>query len=788
MVSGIELNKDLFSIIDVDNNIEDLVLKISEADIPIDSGYSINGLFVFPDEHYFGQIEIPVYVEDDLGLSSDLFNCTININGINDFPYFETDIGDIVIDEDQVYSEQWTSIINPGVYEEDNIFFNITFVDNSLVSIAFLPSEGVLNITPNDDVHGTTQFTVRITDDGEGFLYYEQDYTLTINPVNDPPYFYMVSDSLEVDEDCCLIATPLDSIYIFNIHPGGGDGIFKEANDSLWFTINNYDNDLFNELNQPKIEIVDNTNGLLSFSVVDDYNGNTNFSIILNDNGSSSYPFNTGSSNEDILNVQINQVNDRPLEFPIYESLHTYQSDQSTFTDDNVYFRFPYQPFYVTSDLVSNKLRFKWARINNLDVDIDPIKNKDILMDNLYYQLEMFSLTDTIYLDTLIYDPVSTLDTISVDIDLTLQHYNLDLTGNTLYNWRVVTKNYQTDIFGNDPSYISNNENYSFRTDLILPTLDIIYLYDDIFIENFDLYIPVSEEIVGFSNASRPLKLWIYYNSVVSNPEIIFPTLKDELNNIYFSSYNFDYLGDISFVYQMRDQAENINQGTHDISFNMINPIASNIISFDGIVDLTYPLNAVNELTPCLISNTKIDSVNNLNMIGDAIKIYPYNLELNHSAILSFDLDIIPDDYNLDYCSIYYLDNNNWVISDSYIEDNKLKSKINNFGTYVIFYNENMDSSSYPNEYILIGNYPNPFNPETIIDFYLPEDNYINLSIFNIKGQKIRTIYQGQLNKGYQSLKWDGKNDQNVSLPSGLYIVNLKYDNKIIQNKVVKLK
>ena len=85
-------------------------------------------------------------------------------------------------------------------------------------------------------------------------------------------------------------------------------------------------------------------------------------------------------------------------------------------------------------------------------------------------------------------------------------------------------------------------------------------------------------------------------------------------------------------------------------------------------------------------------------------------------------------------------------------------------------------------------NYPNPFNPETMIDFYLPEANDIKLSIFNIKGEKVRTIYDGYLDSGYQSMKWNGQNDNGVTLPSGFYIMSLNYDNQTITNKMVKLK
>ena len=94
----------------------------------------------------------------------------------------------------------------------------------------------------------------------------------------------------------------------------------------------------------------------LSFGLEKDYNGNTDFPVELSDDGASS------SSNEsnfslfynDTLNVQINQINDMPKEFSVYYDLHNHQLDSSTFSDDSLFFRFPYQPFYISSDILAN--------------------------------------------------------------------------------------------------------------------------------------------------------------------------------------------------------------------------------------------------------------------------------------------------------------------------------------------------------------------------------------------------------------------------------------------------
>ena len=64
----------------------------------------------------------------------------------------------------------------------------------------------------------------------------------------------------------------------------------------------------------------------------------------------------------------------------------------------------------------------------------------------------------------------------------------------------------------------------------------------------------------------------------------------------------------------------------------------------------------------------------------------------------------------------------------------------------------------------------------------------MEVNIYSIKGEKVKTIYQGELDSGYQSIRWNGKNDNNISLPSGIYIVSLNYNDITINSKMVKLK
>jgi len=84
--------------------------------------------------------------------------------------------------------------------------------------------------------------------------------------------------------------------------------------------------------------------------------------------------------------------------------------------------------------------------------------------------------------------------------------------------------------------------------------------------------------------------------------------------------------------------------------------------------------------------------------------------------------------------------------------------------------------------------YPNPFNPTTTISFSIPEDNEIELTVFNIKGQKVKTLLSDQLSAGQHSVVWDGRDDSNKTVGSGIYFYKLKTDNLAKTKKMILMK
>ncbi len=95
---------------------------------------------------------------------------------------------------------------------------------------------------------------------------------------------------------------------------------------------------------------------------------------------------------------------------------------------------------------------------------------------------------------------------------------------------------------------------------------------------------------------------------------------------------------------------------------------------------------------------------------------------------------------------------------------------------------------SQPGKFTLSQNYPNPFNPETTIRFNLPLSRNVDLSLYNLAGQRVATLVGGPREAGSYSLRWDGTNDAGHDLASGMYIYRLTTGNQVQTRKLMLLR
>lgn len=93
-----------------------------------------------------------------------------------------------------------------------------------------------------------------------------------------------------------------------------------------------------------------------------------------------------------------------------------------------------------------------------------------------------------------------------------------------------------------------------------------------------------------------------------------------------------------------------------------------------------------------------------------------------------------------------------------------------------------------PLEYSLDQNFPNPFNPSTRIHYTVGHSGHVQLDIFNVLGQKVKTLFSGDQRIGSYGLEWDGTNDDGGKISSGIYLCRMRTEEFTATKKMVFLK
>jgi hypothetical protein len=85
-----------------------------------------------------------------------------------------------------------------------------------------------------------------------------------------------------------------------------------------------------------------------------------------------------------------------------------------------------------------------------------------------------------------------------------------------------------------------------------------------------------------------------------------------------------------------------------------------------------------------------------------------------------------------------------------------------------------MNSDQTPDRFTLFQNHPNPFNPETEIGYFLPQASEVELTVYNVLGEKVKTLVDGFETAGLKRVQWDGTDDKGRAVASGIYFYRIK--------------
>ncbi len=150
---------------------------------------------------------------------------------------------------------------------------------------------------------------------------------------------------------------------------------------------------------------------------------------------------------------------------------------------------------------------------------------------------------------------------------------------------------------------------------------------------------------------------------------------------------------------------------------------------------------------------------------------------------LPVGVEYIGDDYKSILLSfpLYYMEEDDARDLINYIMDEKFNETTGVEDEQELILPGSRNFTLYPN-------YPNPFNPETVIRYSLREETDIELAIYNIRGQKIRLLDRGKREAGEHSIVWNGRDDSDREAASGIYFFRLHTDSGDELRKMLLIK
>ena len=93
-----------------------------------------------------------------------------------------------------------------------------------------------------------------------------------------------------------------------------------------------------------------------------------------------------------------------------------------------------------------------------------------------------------------------------------------------------------------------------------------------------------------------------------------------------------------------------------------------------------------------------------------------------------------------------------------------------------------------PTDYFLKQNYPNPFYPITTIRYEIPEDSFVNITIYDMIGNVVKNLVHNNQSSGYKSIQWDAANNQGEPVSAGVYLYKIQAGDFVDTKKMILLK
>jgi subtilisin family serine protease len=308
------------------------------------------------------------------------------------------------------------------------------------------------------------------------------------------------------------------------------------------------------------------------------------------------------------------------------------------------------------------------------------------------------------------------------------------------------------------------------------PTFTIELLLNPVLPFELDIYAHPSEELRTDPELSitSPTHTKIFSMDSLAGHDLL----------TYLKDFRITESGSYTITVCGQDISNNNNCEMVEFTAGIIAPANKNIVeSFSGTYRIEIPSGAANGEGLLILQESGPDPDELLitDIDPDLQTLCSFDMKagfrlVNEKARLEIDLDHIDSRGNapesMVLISIDGNGNRNIPLEYNTV-DNIVGAYISDFGRYVLAIEKYAGSKQLPTAFELHQNVPNPFNPETKISFSLPEEVHISLDIFNILGQKVKTLASGRYPAGNHSVIWDGKNLSGENVSTGIYFYRL---------------
>jgi hypothetical protein len=110
------------------------------------------------------------------------------------------------------------------------------------------------------------------------------------------------------------------------------------------------------------------------------------------------------------------------------------------------------------------------------------------------------------------------------------------------------------------------------------------------------------------------------------------------------------------------------------------------------------------------------------------------------------------------------------------------------YGELVTGIQGNESEGLIPDDFLLKETYPNPFNSSTMIEYGLPVESHVKIEIYDILGRLCKTLMDSQLPAGYHQVAWNGEDESNQAVASGVYLVKMTAGDRQLTNRAALVK